>query len=200
MTQVLSNPTVTDGIRKFLRLQSLPVAETQLKWTADVFDLVEAVSVLAQSFKDTAPMVGHQMYQMTKYTPGEDVKRALEEFLLYGEDERTKALYRKKNLTMYHLVLEPIIDTFSTTSHEHVLTVIDTEATQVVDYVMAFTDYGNEDDALVARHQVKQMVKRREDARREQKLAAKRGSRKKVDKTLLEDVDIDPAVDIDIDD
>lgn len=195
MTITMQNSTVTDGLRKFLRLQSLPVTESQMKWTADVSDLIESLSVLKQSFIDTASMFGRQMYQTSKYAPGEDVKRDLEEFLLYGEDERLKALYRKKNLTMYHLVLEPIIDALRHIPHDQTLTIINEEVDSVTSYVLTFDDYGNEDDALVAKHQIKAMVKQREAARTEQKAAAKRGNRKKVDKVLLEEIEADPDID-----
>lgn len=191
----MQNSTVTDGLRKFLRLQSLPVTESQMKWTADVSDLIESLSVLKQSFIDTASMFGRQMYQTSKYAPGEDVKRDLEEFLLYGEDERLKALYRKKNLTMYHLILEPIIDALRHVPHDQTLAIITEEVDSVTSYVLTFDDYGNEDDALVAKHQIKAMVKQREAARTEQKAAAKRGNRKKVDKVLLEEIEADPDID-----
>ena len=192
MTITMQNSTVLDGLRKFLRLQSLPVSETQMKWTADVSDLLESLTVLKQSFIDTASMFGRQMYQTSKYTPGEDVKRDLEEFLLYGEDERLKALYRKKNLTMYHLVLEPIIDALRHIPHDQTLTIINEEVDSVTSYVLSFDDYGNEDDALVAKHQIKAMVKQRESARTEQKAAAKRGNRKKIDKVLLAEIEAEP--------
>lgn len=172
-------PIVADGVRKFIRLQALPVPETQLKWTSDTSDLIEALLITKQCFAGTARMVDHQLYQTTKYSHTEDVKCELEEILLTGEDEHHNALLRKKNLTMYHLVLEPVIDAFVNVDHGSALAQSGSFIDTIIEMVNNFDDYGNEDDALVAKHQIRAMVKQREAARKEQKAEAKRNARKK---------------------
>lgn len=172
-------PIVADGVRKFIRLQALPVPETQLKWTSDTADLIEALHTTKQCFAGTARMVNHQLYQTTKYSHTEDVKCELEEILLTGEDERHNALLRKKNLTMYHLVLEPVVDAFVNVDHGSALAQNGSFIDSIIEMINLFDDYGNEDDALVAKHQIRAMVKQREEARKEQKAEAKRNARKK---------------------
>lgn len=173
------HPTVADGVRKFLRLQSLPLQEYQLRQNADVFDLMEALTITSDNYAQTARMLGKQMHQTSAYDPGEDVKRELENFLLTGVTERETAHLRKKNLTMYHLILEPLIDSVSNQDHATAIQDIALVVQQLIHDVQTFDNYGTEDDAMVARHQIKAMVKQREEARRAQKEAAKKQSRRK---------------------
>lgn len=173
------HPAVADGVRKFLRLQSLPLQEYQLRQNADVFDLIEALTITSDNYAQTARMLGKQMHQTSAYDPGEDVKRELETFLLMGETDRETAHLRKKNLTMYHLILEPLIDSVSQPDHAQAIQDIAVIVQQLIHEVQTFDNYGTEDDALVARHQIKAMVKQREEARRAQKEAAKKQNRRK---------------------
>ena len=171
--------TVSDGIRKFLRLQQLPLQEYQLRQNADVFDLMDALTITSDSFTQTSRMLGKQMHQTSVYDPCEDVKRELENFLLVGKTERDTAHLRKKNLTMYHLILEPLIDSMAQYEHTSAIQEIDATVQQLIHDIQTFDNYGTEDDALVARHQIKAMVKQREDARRTKKEAAKKQARRK---------------------
>lgn len=173
------HPTVADGVRKFLRLQSLPLQEYQLRQNADVFDLMEALTITSDNYAQTARMLGKQMHQTSAYDPGEDVKRELENFLLVGETDRETAHLRKKNLTMYHLILEPLVDSMSHHDHATAIQDIALVVQQLIRDVQTFDNYGTEDDALVARHQIKAMVRQREEARRLQKEAVKKQSRRK---------------------
>ena len=173
------HPTVADGVRKFLRLQTLPLQEYQLRQNADVFDLMEALTITSDNYAQTARMLGKQMHQTSAYDPGEDVKRELENFLLVGETDRETAHLRKKNLTMYHLILEPLVDSMSHHDHATAIQDIALVVQQLIRDVQTFDNYGTEDDALVARHQIKAMVRQREEARRLQKEAAKKQSRRK---------------------
>ena len=177
MTAVHS--TVTDGLRKFLRLQTLPLQEHQLRQNADVFDLFEGLEVVREAYADTGRMIGHQMHQGIPYSHSEDVKRAVEEFLLVREDARETAHLRKKNLTMYHLVLEPLIDSIAGEQHENAIQSAAVLTEAMVNFTKSFDQYGTEDDALVAKYQIKAMVKQREEARRLQKLASKKANRKR---------------------
>ena len=190
------HPTVADGVRKFLRLQSLPLQEYQLRQNADVFDLMEALTITSDNYAQTARMLGKQMHQTSAYDPGEDVKRELENFLLVGETDRETAHLRKKNLTMYHLILEPLVDSMSHHDHATAIQDIALVVQQLIHDVQTFDNYGTEDDALVARHQIKAMVKQREEARRLQKEAAKKQSRRK---KREDDIPVDAGDDDDSD-
>lgn len=190
------HPTVADGLRKFLRLQSFPLQEYQLRQNADVFDLMEALFMTREFYANTGRMIGKQMHQSTPYNPAEDVKRELEENLLIGETERETAHLRKKNLTMYHLVLEPIVDSLS--GYDHALAIQESGSAidQLIHDIATFDNYGHEDDGLVAKHQIKAMVKQREEVRRAQKEQMKRASRRrKKDDDIVDIVDEDPSDD-----
>lgn len=190
------HPTVTDGLRKFLRLQQLPLQEYQLRQNADVFDLIEAIDAIRVMYADTSRMIGKQMHQTSQYDPAEDVKCAIEEWLLVGDCERETAHLRKKHLTMYHLVLEPIVDMLSVLDHATAIQEAAVVANQLTDYVVKFDAYGTADDALVAKHQIKAMVKQREEVRRLKKEAAKKSSRRRK-REDVEVVDISEETDID---
>ena len=171
---------VADGIRKFVRLQALPIkTESQIKWSADPTDLIEALLTTKQCFADTERMVAGQMYQTSQYSHTEDVKYAMEEILLIGEDEHESALLRRKNLSMYHLVVEPVIDMFASVDHYGSLAQVNDIIDMIIKIISSSNDYGHADDAIVAQHQIRSMVKQRSEARLAQKLARKRVDRKK---------------------
>lgn len=186
---------ITDGLRKFLRLQSLPLQEYQLRQNADVFDLMEALTMARDFYADTGRMLGKQMHQNQPYNHAEDVKRELEENLLVGKTERETAHLRKKNLTMYHLVLEPLVDSVGTSDHAEAIQLSGIAIERILQDIVAFSEYGTEDDALVAKHQIKAMVKQREEARRAQKEAAKKAGRRRKREEEIEVADEEDPTD-----
>lgn len=180
MQNITSNTIVADGIRKFIRLQALPMPlDSQIKWSADPSDLIAALHTTKQCFADTHRMVDGQMYQNTPYVHTEDVKCAIEELLLVGEDDHESALLRRKNLSMYHLVIEPFVDMFATVDHATALPQVDALIDSVIHIITTTTEYGHVDDAIVAQHQVRAMVRERADRRAAQKTARKRNTKRK---------------------
>lgn len=170
---------VADGIRKFLRLQQLPLQEHQLRQNADVFDLMDGFDLVVRSFQGTSRVVDQQLHQTSKYSHSEDVKRELEENLLVGKTDRETAHLRKKHLTMYRLVLEPLVDELSSMGHTAAIITAHDLLPILNQMVTEFDQYGTEDDALVAKHLIGSIVKQREEKHRLQKELAKKTARKR---------------------
>ena len=121
----LPSTQVLDNITQFLKLTGLREDPTQTKWVRDEFDLLEAVDMLETSYLDTHRMSDKPMYVGDNgFDFTEDVKRAMEEILLDSRNPHDKLLQRKTNITMYHLVVEPIIDHLSSFDHKEVLTTV----------------------------------------------------------------------------
>lgn len=174
---------VSDGIRKFVRLTALASDPNQSKWVRDELDLTEALEVTIYFFHETKAMIDKKMYKGQNFDFVEDVKRNVEEYLLSGREKEDVALSRRKNLAMYHLIVEPVIDLFKGMEHEKVLKIVDGVIENVLKELNTVDVKSHFDDALVARAQVAQMIRDR-SARRKEELARKRkgrGRRKKLD-------------------
>lgn len=175
-------PTITNGVKLFVQLTALRSDPLEAKWVRDEDDLRIALSQIADEMKYTKSMLGKKMYK-TRDAEGfdfvDDVKRAIEETLLVGEDERDTRLMRKKNLTMYHLVLEPVIEWIGTLSHADAIQFAREYTDAVYEHVATVNVNTHFDDAVVAKSIVKSMVKEREEARKATLLAQRRGRRNK---------------------
>lgn len=188
------NQAVSDGIRKFVRLTALRSDPNQIKWVRDELDLTEALEVTNYFFHETKAMLDKKMYKGQVFDFVEDVKRNVEEYLLSGREKEDVALSRKKNLAMYHLIVEPVIDLFKGIEHKQVLKVVDSVIEHVIHELYTVEVNSHFDDAIVARAQVAQMIHER-SARRKEELARKRkgrGRRRKtnVERFLKEDKDV----------
>lgn len=190
------NETITNGVKLFVQMIGLSVDPVEEKWVRDEEDLRLALEQVADNLKDTAGMVGKQMYRNQPFSFTSDVKLAMEETLLVGEDTRETAGLRRRNLTMYHLVLEPVIDQLGELSHKEALDQAQDFINSVYKLATTTEVNGHYDDAVVAKAIVKSMVKERELARKEAIAEKKKASRKKVKKEteeLLKEVEADPV-------
>jgi hypothetical protein len=186
------NAAVADSITRFLKLTPLRDDPRHERWVRDEFDLIEALEITNQCYNDTTRMIGKPMYVGDSgFDFTEDVKRAVEENLLGCRDQKNVLLQRKRNITMYHLVIEPIIQQLSTLPHTDVLATVDTYFRQVVEMVRTDPVDPHMDDAIVAHEMVKAAVREREAIRKQQK-TSRRTKKKRV---VVEDVDIDTDVD-----
>jgi hypothetical protein len=170
--------TIQYNLRKFIQLMALSVDPLQRKWVRDEYDLAEALDVARIKFHETERMMGKKMYKGQAFDPIEDVKREMEEFLFTARQQNENLLMKKKNLVMYHLVVEPVIDLFKGKEHKQMLEEIDDVVKQVIDLLYTMPVHTHYDDALVAREQVRQMVREREERRKAEVQSRKRGKRK----------------------
>lgn len=170
--------TIQNNIRKFIQLMALSADPLQRKWVRDEYDLVEALDVARIKFHETKRMMGTKMYKGQQFDPIEDVKRETEEFLFTTRHQSENLLMRKKNLVMYHLVVEPVIELFRGKDHSQMLIEIDDTIKQVIDLLYTMPVRTHYDDALVAREQVRQMVREREERRKAELQLRKRGKRR----------------------
>lgn len=171
---------VFDGIHKFIRLQGLIYDPNPLvwnKWLADESDLKSALRSVADAFKGTEPMIGKRKYVGIDYDAPKSVKRDLMNFLTTTDDGNPSATMQKRNLPMYLLVVESVINLFYTFDHRGMIDNADRVICEVCKHVDETTSYGTYDDALVAQHQVREMMRACEEARKEE-LARKSKRRK----------------------
>jgi hypothetical protein len=181
------NALVAENITRFLKLTPLRSDPRHERWVRDEFDLLDALDITKQCYHDTSRMIGKPMYVGdVGFDFTEDVKRAVEENLLGCRDPKDVLLQRKRNVTMYHLVVEPIIQHLSTLRHQELLTVVDTYFQAVADLIMNDPVDPHLDDAIVAHEMVKASVRERESIRKQQKTA-----RRTKKKPVVEDVDVD---------
>lgn len=190
----LSNyPNINDGIRKVLRAQDIPLQEHQQKWHADVFDILDAVDVAKMCVPIVTRTVGAQLHQTNPYNFVNDIKSEVEENILSHKDDKQALLMRKMYLTPYHMIIEPMIDALGNVGHQQALAEYEHLFDEVTNAILTFADYGTVDDALVAKHQIKSMVKVREELRRNQKLAQKKMNRSR--KKMLKELESLPEID-----
>lgn len=169
---------VLSGIRTFIRLQGLIYDENPLvwsKWLADESDLKLELRSVADAMRKTQSMVGKRKYQNVDFDAPKEVAKDLMVFLTFSHDGSESATLRKRNLPMFHLVIEPVINLFYQFDHQSMIDHADELVDAVIELIDTSTDYGSYDDALVAQAQVATMVREREDARK----AAAEAKRKK---------------------
>lgn len=161
---------ITEAINSFIKLTPLRDDPRHTKWVRDEFDLAEALEITRDYYHDTARMVGKPMYVGDRtFDFTEDVKRAVEEHLLGCRDQSQVLIQRKHNITMYHLVIEPIIDHIGTLTHQEALATIDQYTADTINALMSSTIDPHMDDAVVARELVNMAVRERDVIRKAQK-------------------------------
>ncbi len=175
-------PVVNDSIRKFIRLTPLIDDKQHGQRFRDETDLIEAIDCVRDAFHDTKDMIGKKMYQGVVFEPVEDVKRALEEYLLGRRERKDVALARRKNLIMYHLAVEPVIEMFKGIPHPTALMIVDEVLDEVQNLINTMDIDSHIDDALVAQAQVSVLIKEREEKRKRELAARRRKKRRR--KTL----------------
>lgn len=161
--------TITVGIRKFIRLQGLihdPDPRVWGEWLADEGDLYAALNSIRLAFKATEPMLGKRKYQGVDFDAPGSVKSDMITFLTCGEDGNKSSSLSRRNLPMYYLILDPVIELFAAFDHPTILEIVDQVIDEIVMMVESCDEYGTYDDALVAQHQVRELIRAKEAARR----------------------------------
>jgi Arc/MetJ family transcription regulator len=173
---------IREGVRRFIRLTGLihdPSPLVWNKWFTDEGDLKGALETIAYTMKATHTMVGKRKYQGADFDAPREVTKDLTTFLLSGENEGEEALNRKRYQPMLYLVIEPVIQLFYKFDHPTMIAVADQLITDVISLVDNTTDYGTYDDALVARAQVQQLIRQRDEARKAAVEAKRKRSRRR---------------------
>lgn len=168
---ITPSTAVLDSVTQFLKLTPLRDDPKHTKWIRDEFDLLEALDITKDCYHDTIRMIGKPMYVGDKeFDFTEDVKRAVEENLLNCRDPKDQLIQRKHNITMYHLVIEPIIDQLATFQHTDVLSNIDEYIAAVSKALLDNPVDPHIDDAIVAREIINAKVRQLDVIRKQQKL------------------------------
>jgi hypothetical protein len=165
---ITHSPTVFQSITNFIKLTPLRDLPNHTKWIRDEFDLMEAVEVVRDYLKDTARMVGKPMYAgETTFDFCEDIRRAFEEVYLSCREQKDVIFQRKRNLVMYHLAIDPIIDDLGQYSHTDVLEAADQYFADVLSFIQTTDTDVYIDDALVMHEIVKTQTRAREEERKQ---------------------------------
>jgi hypothetical protein len=170
-------PEVIDNIRTFVRLTVLTINPKYTNRFRSELDLVEAIKVLQIYFDETKRMIGKKMYRGQPFDVVEDVKRAMEEYFLTGRNEHESVVARSRNLNMYYLVIVPIIEMFKVLSHDDMIKELDETLAAIKEVIMAMDLPTHYDDGIVALAHVGDMIKIREQARKQEISKRKRGKR-----------------------
>lgn len=156
---------ITDGVRKMLRMKALRDNASESKWILDEEDILDALELVREKFRDTSRMLNKQMHQDRAFDFVDDVHKEIQEYFLTGQTPAETALNRRKNLTLYHMVLEPLIDAFKAFTHEEALKYVD----RIIDGVKKIVEQSDVpshyDDALVAKEQIAQHINGRRAGR-----------------------------------
>lgn len=169
---------VRAGIRVFVRLFGLESDPIQAKYASGEMEVFDALQCIKLLMNGTKRFVGKQKHIGLTFDFVDDVKQDMAEMLLMDEDQAVTAVKRKRHLPLYHLVVDPVVEVFR--KYDHVTAIQNVDA--VIDYIAqtAFVDddYGTYDDALVAREQVRQIIREREEQTKLEIASRKRKSRK----------------------
>jgi hypothetical protein len=160
MTQT-NTSILTNGIRKFIRSLGLTNLQTyQLRQLSDEHDLVNALESI-KYFYNSYVLLHEAHNPNTRGDPMskvmEDTQKDMEEYLLRGTDERESMLKWMRNGAIYVLVVEPTLMLLAAVARDdtpQAITIVD----EVINIVNTSIDYGDHDDAVVAREQIRHML------------------------------------------
>jgi len=168
---------IRDGVRKYIRLIGFIGSPNllELKWLADEWDLHSALETLSRAVKASHTMVGKRKYQGVDYDIAREVKKDMQTYLMSGRTEPETALLKKINQPMYYLVISPVLDLFALPfDHQTAIDIVDDVVAEVQRMIWSQEDYGDYDDALVARMQVQKLIRETEEKRLAEINATKR--------------------------
>lgn len=193
MTTVITEANLSNvrvGVRTFVRLFGLETDPLYAKHASGETDIYDALDCIKIMMHGTERMIGKQKHFGKPFDFVADVKEDMREMMLVGDDAPSTATKRKRNLALYHLVVDPIVETFRAVDHATAIKEVDT----VIEYIAstAFTedDYGSYDDALVAQVQAHTIIRNREEQYKAEAAARKKKGRKEAHKTAAELEDI----------
>lgn len=179
---------IAAGIHKYIRLIGLisDPNPLELKWLSDEWDLHTQLETLSRAVKATEPMIGKRKYQGIDFEVTTEVKKDMQTYLMSGRTDAESALFKKRNMPMYYLVIIPVLNLFKGMDHQKTIDIIDEVVKDVQNMIWSTESYGTHDDALVARMQVQQLIKQSEEQRLAELNARKRPKRKSKKELIIE--------------
>ncbi len=158
---------VTRGIDRLLRLD-FPVgnSEDDLNFhegrTVDAFEMINALEIMRNFFKDSRDMLGKPIYRGEReFDFIHDIKEYINSYFLVGEDFKQTAHLRGKNRSMVVLLLNPIVDIFQHKSHEETLEEYDNIIDGAIESIINNNITATADDAFVARRVIQKEIEKR---------------------------------------
>lgn len=142
----------SDGLRKFIRSLGLNMQSYQLRQMSDEADLVDALESIKYYFHSYVSLHG-------ALTPAamDNVRKDMEEYMLKGANKQEDTLKWSRNAGMYVLVIDPTLTLLNeltiTTAH-----LADDVVNKVITMVKEADMYGEHDDAVVAREQIRHII------------------------------------------
>lgn len=168
---------IHNGVRTFIRMIGLFADPLHGRFIAEEQDLIAALDSVRDSFEMSRRMLGKRKYQGVDFNVTQQVLQDMSSYLLTGRDESELAYWRKRNLPMFHLVIEPTVRLLEGLSHMEALVVAPELIEDVIKMVHDCTDYGDYDDAVVAQHQVRQLISQKEAEKKAIRDAARKPRR-----------------------
>lgn len=203
MTEAVVLPIVEEhfdkvraGIRVFVRLFGLEADPIQAKYAAGEMDVLDSLDCVKMLMHGTKRFIGKQKHVGVTFDFVDDVKRDMAEMLLMDEDQAVTAVKRKRHLPLYHLVVDPIVELFRKYDHDTAIQNVDTVLDYITQTAFVEEDYGTYDDAIVAREQIRQIIREREEQTKLEAASRKRINRKvakRLEAELNESLDVASA-------
>lgn len=166
------------GLRVYTRLFGLETDQTQAKYAASENDVILALESVKQLMRETERFIGKSKHVGKTFDFVEDVKLDMTELLLLGETQVQTAVKRKRNLPMYHLIINPTVELFRQFDHTTAVQNVDVIIDYIIETAFEEDNYGVYEDGLIAQAQVRQIVRDREEQSKVDCAARKKQSRK----------------------
>lgn len=157
---------VSRGINWLLRLDyPSDTSELGLKRhygkTVDALEMIDALECLRIMFNDVRRVPGPMYRGEKEFDFVHDIKLAVEAYYLVGRDDKDSALRRRKYRSMVHLMLNPLIDSFHSLSHEEAMEAYDEIINDAINEIIECDHDSAADDAYVVQHLIAKEVARR---------------------------------------
>lgn len=183
--------SIQRGVNTFNHMVGLLSDPLHGRFIAEEQDLVAALNSVRDAYKASERMLGKQKYQGVPFNAAEQVMKDMTSYLLTGRQESEDAYFRKRNLPMFVLVIEPTLALMKKFNHEEALDKIDEVIDELIDLVNESVSYTMFDGGHQARVEVQALIAARELQKklaRESKVRPKKKSLKDLFMEILEEV------------
>lgn len=183
---MIVSETLVTNARNFVKLTGLRYSNSDgterqgskgIQTELDAFYFLDIVKIM---FSKAGNLVGKSKRNREPYDYVQDIMLDMEELMLESEDSTTKALKRHKNLTLFHMIIYPVVeglrqfDTYATAS-ENI-----NEYIELCKSVFTTQNWTTSyEDGLIAKTIIAEMIRDREAVKKQSKIEVKRSKRKK---------------------